>query len=111
MKDLEAVLRHTARSTDPGRAAASRRPRKPTGSTGIAVAPSNTSGKHALLLINLHTSFFFRSRRRWSATRAERYGASTWGASSSSIRGFNERSGWMHTSSGRDNIDEYSRRS
>ena len=30
----------------------------------IAVAPSNTSGQHALLLINPHTSFFFRSIRQ-----------------------------------------------
>jgi len=35
--------------------------REPRGSNGIAVAPSNTSGHHALLLINPHTSFFFRS--------------------------------------------------
>jgi acyl-homoserine-lactone acylase len=34
---------------------------EPTGSNGIAVAPSNTTTKHALLLINPHTSFFFRA--------------------------------------------------
>ena len=33
----------------------------PTGSNGMAIAPSNTAGHHALLLINPHTSFFFRS--------------------------------------------------
>ena len=36
-------------------------PPEPTGSNGIAIAPSNTTNKHALLLINPHTSFFFRS--------------------------------------------------
>ena len=36
-------------------------PPEPSGSNGIAIAPSNTSAKHALLLINPHTSFFFRS--------------------------------------------------
>src|SRR5204863_8118722 len=34
---------------------------EPTGSNGAAIAPSNTVNKHALLLINPHTSFFFRS--------------------------------------------------
>src|SRR4051794_19293601 len=34
---------------------------EPSGSNGAAIAPSNTTGKHALLLINPHTSFFFRS--------------------------------------------------
>src|SRR5438874_12834964 len=34
---------------------------EPSGSNGIAIAPSNTSAHHALLLINPHTSFFFRS--------------------------------------------------
>ena len=34
---------------------------EPTGSNGMAIAPSNTAGHHALLLINPHTSFFFRS--------------------------------------------------
>ncbi|HET9004312.1 MAG TPA: penicillin acylase family protein, partial [Gemmatimonadaceae bacterium] len=34
---------------------------EPTGSNGFAIAPSNTANHHALLLINPHTSFFFRS--------------------------------------------------
>ena len=34
---------------------------EPTGSNGIAIAPSITATKHAMLLINPHTSFFFRS--------------------------------------------------
>ena len=34
---------------------------EPAGSNGMAVAPSNTAAHHALLLINPHTSFFFRS--------------------------------------------------
>ena len=36
-------------------------PPEPTGSNGMAIAPSNTANHHALLLINPHTSFFFRS--------------------------------------------------
>ena len=34
------------------------------------------------------------------------YGALTWGQFFI-YQGFNERAGWMHTSSGVDNIDEY----
>jgi len=82
-------------------------PAEPTGSNGIAVAPSNTSGKHALLLINPHTSFFFRSEAQMVSDEGlNAYGASTWGQFFI-YQGFNERAGWMHTSSGVDNIDEY----
>src|SRR5947208_1420309 len=34
---------------------------EPTGSNGVAISPANTLAHHALLLINPHTSFFFRS--------------------------------------------------
>ena len=34
---------------------------EPTGSNGIAIAPANTARRNALLLINPHTSFFFRA--------------------------------------------------
>src|SRR5260221_6625648 len=34
---------------------------EPSGSNGAAIAPSNTANGKALLLINPHTSFFFRS--------------------------------------------------
>ena len=37
--------------------------KEPGGSNGIAVSPKNTIGKHALLVINPHTSFYFRSTR------------------------------------------------
>jgi len=74
---------------------------------GAAVAPSNTTGHHALLLINPHTSFYFRSEAQMtSAEGLNAYGALTWGQFFI-YQGFNERTGWMHTSSGVDNIDEY----
>jgi len=80
---------------------------EPTGSNGAAVAPSNTTAKHALLLINPHTSFFFRSELQMTSDEGlNAYGASTWGQFFI-YQGFNERVGWMHTSSGVDNIDEY----
>lgn len=80
---------------------------EPTGSNGIAVAPSNTTGKHSLLLINPHTSFFFRSELQMvSEEGLNAYGASTWGQFFI-YQGFNDRAGWMHTSSGVDAVDEF----
>ncbi len=77
------------------------------GSNGIAIAPSNTLSHHALFLINPHTSFFFRSELQMSSREGlNAYGASTWGQFFI-YQGFNDRLGWMHTSSGVDNIDEY----
>ena len=80
---------------------------EPTGSNGFAIAPSNSASKKALLWINPHTSFFFRSELQMSSDEGlNAYGAVTWGQFFI-YQGFNERSGWMHTSSGVDNIDEY----
>jgi acyl-homoserine-lactone acylase len=80
---------------------------EPTGSNGAAVAPANTSAHHSLLLINPHTSFFFRSEAQMVSDEGlNAYGALTWGQFFI-YQGFNERAGWMHTSSGVDNIDEY----
>jgi len=80
---------------------------EPTGSNGVAIAPANTSSHHALLLINPHTSFFFRSELQMvSGEGLDAYGAVTWGQFFV-YQGFNARTGWMHTSSGVDNIDEY----
>ncbi|HLX42777.1 MAG TPA: acylase [Bryobacteraceae bacterium] len=80
---------------------------EPSGSNGMAVAPSNTVSHHALLLINPHTSFFFRSELQMvSEEGLNAYGASTWGQFFI-YQGFNDRAGWMHTSSGVDAIDEY----
>jgi len=82
-------------------------PAEPTGSNGAAIAPSNTTSHHALLLINPHTSFFFRSELEMvSKEGLNAYGASTWGQFFI-YQGFNEHVGWMHTSSGVDAIDEY----
>jgi acyl-homoserine-lactone acylase len=80
---------------------------EPSGSNGFAIAPSNTAGGHALLLINPHTSFFFRAEVQVTSDEGlNAYGAVTWGQFFV-YQGFNERAGWMHTSSGVDNIDEY----
>ena len=80
---------------------------EPTGSNGIAIAPSNTTAHHALLLINPHTSFFFRSELEMTSREGlDAYGAVTWGQFFI-YQGFNARVGWMHTSSGVDAVDEY----
>ena len=80
---------------------------EPTGSNGIAIAPANTSTGNALLLINPHTSFFFREELHMVSEQGlDAYGAVTWGQFFV-YQGFNENAGWMHTSSGVDNIDEF----
>ncbi len=82
-------------------------PREPGGSNGIAIAPKNTLNHHALLLINPHTSFFFRSELQMTSNEGlDAYGAVTWGQFFI-YQGFNNRIGWMHTSSGVDAVDEY----
>jgi acyl-homoserine-lactone acylase len=81
--------------------------REPRGSNGMAIAPANTLGHHALLLINPHTSFFFRSELQMTSGEGmNAYGAVTWGQFFI-YQGFNDRVGWMHTSSGVDAVDEY----
>jgi acyl-homoserine lactone acylase PvdQ len=80
---------------------------EPRGSNGAAVAPSNTTGHHSLLLINPHTSFFFRSELQMTSEQGlNAYGAATWGQFFI-YQGFNDRAGWMHTSSAVDAVDEY----
>src|SRR5439155_632308 len=80
---------------------------EPTGSNGIAIAPANTINHHALLLINPHTSFFFRAEVHVVSNQGlDAYGAVTWGQFFV-YQGFNDHAGWMHTSSGVDAIDEY----
>jgi len=81
--------------------------REPQGSNGFAIAPSHTQNGHALLLINPHTSFFFRSELQMTSDEGlNAYGAVTWGQFFI-YQGFNAKAGWMHTSSGVDNVDEF----
>ena len=82
-------------------------PADPTGSNGIAIAPRNTRDGYALLLINPHTSLFFRSELQMTSNEGlDAYGAVTWGQFFI-YQGFNARVGWMHTTSGVDAIDEW----
>ncbi len=81
--------------------------REPSGSNGFAIAPSRTANGKALLLINPHTSFFFREELQMTSDEGlNAYGAVTWGQFFV-YQGFNASAGWMHTSSNNDAIDEF----
>src|SRR5262249_33820148 len=92
---------------DAAAAAAAESDGEPRGSNRIAIHPSNTTNHRALLLINPHTSFFFRSELQMTSDEGlNAYGAATWGQFFI-YQGFNPRAGWMHTTSGADGVDEY----
>jgi acyl-homoserine-lactone acylase len=79
----------------------------PGGSNGFAIAPKLTASGHAMLWINPHTSYYFRSELQMvSEAGLNVYGAVTWGQFFV-YQGFNAHNGWMHTSYGGDAVDEY----
>jgi acyl-homoserine-lactone acylase len=81
--------------------------REPTGSNGFVIAPSHSASGHPLLLINPHTSFFFRAEQQVTSGQGlNTYGAATWGQFFI-YQGFNQNAGWMHTTSSADTIDEF----
>ena len=80
---------------------------EPRGSNGFAISGKKTKSGKAMLLINPHTSFFFRGEVHMvSEEGLNAYGAVTWGQFFV-YQGFNEKTGWMHTSTGTDIIDEF----
>ena len=80
---------------------------EPRGSNGFAIAPRLSASGHALLMINPHTSFYFRPEIHMVSEQGlNAYGAVTWGQFFI-YQGFNDKLGWMHTSGGGDVIDEY----
>ena len=108
LKDLQTFYEGQS-SGGPAKTVAEEPPRyrEPTGSNGIAIAPANTAGGHALLLINPHTSFFFRSELQMTSDEGlDAYGAATWGQFFL-YQGFNRHVGWMHTSAYIDAVDEF----
>lgn len=81
--------------------------REPRGSNGFAIAGKLTRSGNAMLLINPHTSFYFRGEVHVvSEEGLNAYGAVTWGQFFV-YQGFNEHTGWMHTSTYVDFIDEF----
>lgn len=82
-------------------------PKEPAGSNGFAIGPSITTGGHAMLWINPHTTFYFRPEIHVNSEQGlSVYGAVTWGQFFV-YQGFNPRLGWMHTTGGGDVVDEY----
>jgi acyl-homoserine lactone acylase PvdQ len=80
---------------------------KEIGSNGFAIAPSKSRSKHALLYINPHVPFYFRSEVQIVSDEGlDVYGAVTWGQFFV-YQGFNRHCGWMHTTSYADVGDLY----
>ncbi len=80
---------------------------EPRGSNGFALSGQKTASGNAMLLINPHTSFFFRGEVHVvSEEGLNAYGAVTWGQFFV-YQGFNEKTGWMHTSTYTDILDEF----
>ena len=78
-----------------------------TGSNGFAIAPSKSASGHALLYINPHVPFYFRSEVELVSDEGlHAYGVVTWGQFFI-YQGFNQHCGWMHTSSYADVGDLY----
>jgi len=76
-----------------------------TGSNGFALAPSRTASKNAILYINPHVTFYYRTEVQIvSEEGLNAYGAVTWGTFFV-FQGFNEHCGWMHTTSSADVAD------
>ncbi|MCB1124058.1 MAG: penicillin acylase family protein, partial [Verrucomicrobiae bacterium] len=80
---------------------------EPGGSNGFAISGKLTRSGDAMLLINPHTSFYFRGEIHVvSEEGLNAYGAVTWGQFFV-YQGFNENTGWMHTSTHVDFMDEF----
>jgi acyl-homoserine lactone acylase PvdQ len=70
----------------------------PTGSNGFAVSAKKTISKNAILYINPHVTFYYRTEVQMvSEEGLNAYGAVTWGTFFV-FQGFNQYCGWMHTS-------------
>ena len=77
------------------------------GSNAFAIGPKRTSSGNAMLYINPHVNFYFRTEAHMvSEEGLNAYGAVTWGQFFV-FQGFNENCGWMHTSSLADAADLY----
>jgi len=77
------------------------------GSNGFAISGDLTESGDAMLLINPHTSLYFRGEVHVVSDEGlNAYGAVTWGQFFV-YQGFNEHTGWMHTSTGVDFMDEF----
>ena len=77
----------------------------PTGSNGFAVSPFKTLSGNAILYINPHVTFYYRTEVQMVSDEGlDAYGAVTWGTFFV-FQGFNQYCGWMHTSGETDVAD------
>jgi acyl-homoserine-lactone acylase len=77
------------------------------GSNGFAFGPSRTLSGNAILYVNPHVTFYFRTEAQLVSEQGlNTYGAVTWGQFFV-YQGFNEHCGWMHTTSYADVSDLY----
>ena len=91
----------------PGPKAKAVQDEEPGGSNGFALSGDLTRSGDAMLLINPHTSFYFRPEIHVvSEEGLNAYGAVTWGQFFV-YQGFSEYNGWMHTSTYVDFLDEF----
>jgi acyl-homoserine-lactone acylase len=105
--DLSRLEKFYGQAAPPVRAVQPVPEQNPGGSNGFAIAPFLTASGHAMLWINPHTSYYFRSELQMVSEQGLNvYGAVTWGQFFV-YQGFNSHNGWMHTSYGGDAIDEY----
>jgi acyl-homoserine lactone acylase PvdQ len=106
--DIESVSTRKIKAFYEGEEATSELPfEKSQGSNGIAISGKLTESGNAMLLINPHTTFYFRGEVHVvSGEGLNAYGAVTWGQFFV-YQGFNEKNGWMHTSSYTDVMDNF----
>ncbi|HEY9117183.1 MAG TPA: penicillin acylase family protein, partial [Roseivirga sp.] len=98
-EDQSLAFENTFRAPDPNE--------EPVGSNGFAISGEHTASGNAMLLINPHTSFYFRGESQVvSEEGLNAYGAATWGQFFI-YQGFNEKTGWMHTSTNVDFMDDF----
>ena len=80
---------------------------EPKGSNGFAISGEHTHSGNTMFLINPHTSFYFRGEVHVVSDEGlNAYGAVTWGQFFV-YQGFNENTGWMHTSTRLDFMDDF----
>lgn len=107
MEDIKNLYLQGGRSKPPASSAKSILKTESTGSNAFAISPSRSASKKAMLYINPHVSFYFRTEVHMvSEEGLNAYGAVTWGQFFV-FQGFNEHCGWMHTSSMADAADLY----
>ena len=104
-EDMKNLYGKNIRSSNMGDKATGNR--ESSGSNAFAIAPSKTVSGNAMLYINPHVSFYFRTEVHMVSDEGlNAYGAATWGQFFI-FQGFNQHCGWMHTSSMSDAADLY----